>query len=492
VIERSRTLVGAPAWLGDRLGPGLVFFFIALGPGTFLTSAVTGATYGYALLWMLPVVLALRFAWVYAAASYVLVTRESLLQGYARLGHWLVWTTLVVTIVVRHSSNLYTVLLMGNAAHLLLPLPTPASGAVWSIALTLVGVALMVWGGYPMVERVCTALIVGLGISLPMAAALAHPNPAAIARGLFVPTLPNATGVVSGLLLLAATIGAQAGSPSNLSYTYFATEKGWSGPSDLPRQRLDLFASSLCRFVVGIILQVAAAATLWPLGIKPQSAEDLVRIFSDTLGVVGLIVFGFGLWAVCFSSFVSGTMGYSLIVRDISRRFVPGMRVTSDSAIMTQPANRDPVYRWSVILLGLSPLYIVFLGVEPVALTLAVRSMVVITIPVLVGSLMLLTNIVSSWATIERVSLATRCCPSSSSRPSISPSVILVSGGRCWSGSCRVEFSLPALVLTAKPVVHGAVVARNRVLQRTARIRCRRPAASGALAASDRRDRSTP
>ena len=155
---------------------------------------------------------------------------------------------------------------------------------------------------------------------------------------------------------------------------------------------MDLFASTLCRFAIGIILQVAAAATLWPLGIKPHSAEHLVRIFSDTLGVVGLIVFGFGLWAVCFSSFVSGTMGYSLIVRDISRRFVPGLRVTGDSAVMTQAANRDPVYRWSVILLGLSPLYIVFLGVEPVALTLAVRSMVVITIPVLVGSLMVLTN----------------------------------------------------------------------------------------------------
>src|SRR5678815_1057913 len=109
-----------------RFGPGLVFFFTALGPGTFLTSAVTGATYGYALLWAIAPVIVFRYVWVSTAASYVLVTRESLLQGYARIGHWLVWTALAITIVVRHSSNLYTILLMGQAAHVLMPLPIAA------------------------------------------------------------------------------------------------------------------------------------------------------------------------------------------------------------------------------------------------------------------------------------------------------------------------------------------------------------------------------
>jgi hypothetical protein len=74
------------------------------------------------------------------------------------------------------------------------------------------------------------------------------------------------------------------------------------------------------------------------------------------------------------------------------RRFVPGLRVADHAPILTEPSGRDPVYRWSAALLGLSPLYIVFLGVEPVALTLVVRSMVVIVIPVLVVSLMKMAN----------------------------------------------------------------------------------------------------
>lgn len=375
-----------------RLGPGLVFFFTAMGPGTFLTSAVAGATYGYSLLWALALALLFRFVWVNTAASYVLVTRESLLQGYARMGRWLVWTALVVTIVVRHSSNLYTILLMGNAAHLLMPLPTPISGAIWSVALTILGVVMMGWGGYPLIERACTVVIVVLGVSLPIAAVFSNPDPAAIARGLFIPTIPNSTGLYSALLLLAAMIGAQAGSMSNLSYTYFTTERGWSGAADLRRQRVDLLTSTFCRFGIGTLLQIAAAATLLPRGIKPESAEHLVRIFSETMGVTGKVIFGVGLWGICFSSFVGGTMGYSLIVRDICRRFVPGLRVAADSSAIMQPSRHDPVYRWSVALLGLSPLYIVFLGVDPVALTLVVRSMVVIVIPVLVGSLMVMAN----------------------------------------------------------------------------------------------------
>lgn len=375
-----------------RLGPGLVFFFTAMGPGTFLTSAVSGATYGYALLWAIAPVLLFRYVWVTTAAAYVLVTRETLLQGYARLGKWLVWTALVITIVVRHSSNLYTILLMGQAAQILMPLPFPAGSAGWTVGLTILGVVMMVWGGYPLIERACTAIIAVLAVSLPIAVVIARPDPQAMLRGFFIPIVPDSTGFYSALLLLAAMIGSQAGSMSNLSYPYFATEKGWAGAEDLRRQRLDLQASSVVRFGVSALLQIAAAATLLPLGIKPSSATQLVSIYGLSLGQIGATIFGLGLMGICFSSFVGGTMGYSLIVRDICRRYVPGFRVRSDAPAMTALGSRDPVYRWSVALLGLSPLYIVFLQVEPVALTLAVRAMVVIVIPVLVGSLMVLAN----------------------------------------------------------------------------------------------------
>ena len=85
---------------------------------------------------------------------------------------------------------------------------------------------MMISGGYPLIERGCTVVIVILGVSLPVAAMLSHPDPAAILRGMFIPTMPNNQGLYSAMLLLAAMIGAQAGSLSNLSYTLLRHREG--------------------------------------------------------------------------------------------------------------------------------------------------------------------------------------------------------------------------------------------------------------------------
>jgi hypothetical protein len=58
---------------------------------------------------------------------------------------------------------------MGQAAHVLMPLPVAASSAVWSAGLTLLGVLLIVGGGYRLVER-HTVVIAAFAVSLPIAA----------------------------------------------------------------------------------------------------------------------------------------------------------------------------------------------------------------------------------------------------------------------------------------------------------------------------------
>jgi Mn2+/Fe2+ NRAMP family transporter len=339
------------------------------------------------MIWALALALLFRYTLVSASARYVLVTGESLLQGYSRIGNWLVWTALAATILVRHSTNLYIVVLMGSAAHTLCPLPFAASAVVWSLVFTAVGFVMMFWGGYPAMERACKALVALLGVSLVAAALLSRPDPAAILQGILIPRIPNNQGLYSAVLLLAAMIGAQAGTMSNLSYAYFVEEKGWRGTSFLGQQRFDLLVGTACKFILGALLQIAAAGTLFPLGIEPKSAEHLVRIFTDTQGAIGRIIFGLGLWAVSFSTFVGGTIGYSLIIRDICRRFVPRL---ADGG--TPDARRDPVYRWSVALLAFSPLYVLFTKVEPVSLALTVRALVVVVIPILAVSLLRLTN----------------------------------------------------------------------------------------------------
>ncbi len=387
VVEKKRL-----AFRFSALGPGLVYTLTVLGTGDIVSNAAAGAGYGYALIWALGVTLVFRYVWVNTSAKYVLVTGESLINGYGRLGNWVIWVILISGAVMRHLYNLYKMVMMGSAADLLFHLPTQWSPAIWSILFTVVGFAMMIWGGYPLIETVFKVLVAAMGGSLVVAALLSHPQPVGILRGTLIPSVPGQTGLYSALFVLMALIGTEAGSMTNLTYPYFMYEKGWRNLSFLKQQRWDLAVGVVCIFLMGAMLQIAAAGTVRPLGIDLKNADDIVKIFTKTQGLVGLIVFGLGLWGASFSSFVGATTGYALITTDICRSFIPSLKKPLDAENKEVAVKKDPIYRWAVVIFTFSPIYILVTGVKPVWLTLMVSSLVVVAIPVLAVSLLIITN----------------------------------------------------------------------------------------------------
>ena len=391
-------ITGAPAIsepsLASRLkslGPGLVYVLTVMGAGDIISNSAAGADYQYALIWALGVTLVFRYIWVGTSAKYVLVTGETLLQGYGRLGNWLIWIVLAALLFFRHFYNLYLIVLLGTTWDLLFHLPTHWSAVIWSIFFSVAGFAMM-WGGYPILEYFCKLLVGAKGISLIIAAALSHPSPTGILKGTFIPTIPGTTGFYSAMLLLMALIGTEAGSMTNLTYPYFMYEKGWRDISYVKQQRFDLGFGVICIFLMGALLQIAAAGTVHPLGIKLEGPEQLVRIFSQSQGIVGLVIFAAGLWGAAFSTYVGATTGYALIMTDICRTFIPSLKKTMEGPTKRAAAKNDPIYRWSVVFWAFSPLYIVFTHARPVWLVLTVSSVVVVAIPALALPLLYLTN----------------------------------------------------------------------------------------------------
>src|SRR5271157_553868 len=112
-------------------GPGLLFALSMLGPSGLVSNVTIGATQGYRLLWVLTLVLVLRFVWLSTSARYVLVTGESLLTGFRRRGRWIPWSVFGSLLLSRHLSNLSKVLLMGAAAQILLPFPGSWGAPAW-------------------------------------------------------------------------------------------------------------------------------------------------------------------------------------------------------------------------------------------------------------------------------------------------------------------------------------------------------------------------
>jgi Mn2+/Fe2+ NRAMP family transporter len=373
-------------------GPGIVFMLAVVGPQDLVSNSAMGASYGYSALWTLALILAVRYVILESSSRYVLVTGENLLTGYGRVGRWVVWLIFGSLLLKRHLSNLFQLLLLGNFAHLVAPLPTAASAKIWSASLWIAGFLLMYKGRYGLIERISKPLVTLLGGTLLAVALLARPDPGAVLRGFFIPTIPADQGAYTFVFLLMALAGSTAGSIGSLKYAVFVHEKGWRERSLLKRQRLDLLISVVGLFAMAALMQIAAAAVLRPQRGQVVEVEDLVPLFSSSLGAVGRVVLGLGIWAALFNTYLGSNTGYSLMV---SQMYYGVLRPSHDAAVggaADASHSHRPAYRRCLVWFCLSPVYVLFTDWKPVLLTLFTTALFVILVPVVVLALLRLTN----------------------------------------------------------------------------------------------------
>lgn len=374
------------SWLA-AISPGAVFVLSTVGPQDLVSNAAMGASYGYSALWAFVLILVVRFAVLESSARYVVVTGESLLSGYQRAGRWVPWMIFVALILKRHLSNMSQLLLLGAFAHLLVPLPFAASPKIWSIALWTLGFVLMFWGRYEAVRKISKPLVAFLGAPLLAVAVLSKPSAAGIASG-FWPQLPADRGPYAFLFLLMSLVGSSAGSMGNLKYAAFVHETGWRTSEVLKKQRLDLIVSVSAIFVMGALIQIAAAAVLRPAGAAVVEVEDMVPIFSTFLGYAGRLVLGAGILAAVFNVYLGTNTGYSMVVADIWHNCIRKRAETEIS--VTQ--SRLPAYRWCLLWFCLSPVYVLFTNWKPVWITLVGTALVVPLLPLVLLVLLRLNN----------------------------------------------------------------------------------------------------
>lgn len=383
-VAPRREAAGKRSW---AFGPGLVFAVTALGPQDLVTNAAAGASYGYALLWTVALVVAARYVILEATARYVVVTGESLMAGYARAGRWAPWLILVSIGAKRHLLGLSQLLLLGGSLELLFGprggwLRTGGALVCWAL-----GFALMYWGRYPVVEKVSKPLLAVLSGSLVLAAVLSRPDPLQVARGILIPASPVSEDAYGTAFLLLALLGSGAGALSNLKYAAFVHEKGWRDVSYLRLQRTDLLLSGVGFYLMLLLVQIAAAATLYPSTAPLRDVPDLLPMFSVVLGEAGRILLGVGLWAAVFTTYTGATTGYSLLAADIwynvLRRASHGPRAA---------LGNSRAYRVALVIFCISPLYVLLTDWEPLWLVVAQSAALAVLVPVLGAILIWLTN----------------------------------------------------------------------------------------------------
>jgi Mn2+/Fe2+ NRAMP family transporter len=157
-------------------GPGLLWAATAIGVSHLVQSTRAGAEAGFSLVWIVLLALVVKYPFFEYGPRYAAATRESLVDGYMRLGRWAVWVYLLITlataVIIQSAIALFTAFLF-----------TRALGVDWSVALmggaVLAGCGLLLWIGRfraldVTIKVVLLALagctVVGALLALPQAA----------------------------------------------------------------------------------------------------------------------------------------------------------------------------------------------------------------------------------------------------------------------------------------------------------------------------------
>ena len=300
------------------VGPGLVLAMTFLGTGDLVSSSVSGANYGYTLIWSLVLALLARTFIVSAIAKYTLLNRfgdTQILEGYRRLFKFF---PLFLAVVVLIAGFVIQSMFLKACATGFYQLTGGNWGGEYgtfiSAIIVMVFTIFLVASKkqFKLFEYIARAASVTMIVFFVIALfQIGHFDVAGFLKGLFTfqVTAEDQSGVFGPLVVACATIGSVAGNMPNLLYSGFMRDKGWSGPRYRKLQQLDLITGMAPLFIINILFWAVAAEHVHAGGGSISDEFDMANMMADIMGPIGPFV----LWIFCaaITRFPTQTRGFA-------------------------------------------------------------------------------------------------------------------------------------------------------------------------------------
>lgn len=383
-MSESRSASPPPRW--SLIGPGLVVAATGVGAGDLVATLVAGSQYGYALLWAAVAGTIVKIALAEGVGRWTLASGRTMFDGWSSLpGGFgrLNWATAYFALYVVIWGFVYGAAAMTASA---LPLATlfPAVDLkVFGIASGLIGLALVWFGGYGLFEKVMSALVGLMFVTVVGLAIIVLPDLPRLMTGLW-PTLPEGSAFYTlGL------IGGVGGTITMAAYGYWLNAKGWRGPAWISVMRLDNRVAYAVTALFVVAMLIVGAELLHAGGVALAKGDrgllDLGEVLGARFGPIVSTTFLIGFWAASFSSLIGVWQGVSLMFGDFwahmqGRPEEDGVR-----------ADGGPAFRAYALWLTFPPMILLFLD-RPFALIVAYGVLGSLFMPFLAGTLIWLLN----------------------------------------------------------------------------------------------------
>jgi Mn2+/Fe2+ NRAMP family transporter len=268
------------------VGPGIITANVDNDAGGITTYSVSGAKYGYALLWMMPLVLIALIIVQEMSARLGVVTGKGLADLIReRMGVRVTTVILALLLFVNLANTVSefagvaaSMEIFGVSKYISVPI---AAIAVWF---------LIVKGNYKVVERV---FLVASAIYLAYVASgvIASPNWSEVGKAFATPTFHLDVGYVTIFVTIIGTTIA----PWMQFYQQSSIVDKGIQVKDYAYERVDVIVGSLFAVIVATFITIACASTIYKSGLHIETAKDAALALGPLAGKYASTLFALGL-----------------------------------------------------------------------------------------------------------------------------------------------------------------------------------------------------
>lgn len=286
-----------------NLGPGLLFAGAAIGVSHLVQSTRAGADFGFGLLWALLLVNLFKYPFFQYGPRYAAATGESLIDGYKKLGSWVLVSYFVITLLTMFTIQAAVTVVTAGLANNLFGITNDIG--LWSIIITLVCLAILLLGRYKVLDNLMKLIITVLSISTIGAVAVAlTKSEAAVSLS---PILPQGTVEVAFLIAFLGWMPA----PLDVSiwHSLWAIEKNKDMKTGFGTQKalFDFNLGYLSTVFLGVCFMSLGALVMFHSDKEFSSsaglfAQQLIEMYTTNLGNEAAIFIAVAAFTTMFST----------------------------------------------------------------------------------------------------------------------------------------------------------------------------------------------
>jgi len=335
------------------LGPGLIMAAAAVGVSHLVQSTRAGAEYGFTLIWAVILANIFKYPFLEYGPRYANVAKESMIEGYKKLGSWAFWIFVVFTIgtmfTVQAAVTIVTASLAAELTGLVL------SPVIWSAIILGICILVLASGQYSALDGAIKLIMVVLTISTLIAIVVAFVSTGNASSTAVAPSI----WTVSGVSFLIALMGwmpipidgaawhslwsleriKQTGKTPSLKDSLIDFNIGYVGAGIL----------AVCFLTLGALIMFGSGEVFAASG--GAFSQQLVNIYTSTLGDWAYVIIIICAFTTMFSTTLTVTDAYPRVSRQILSNISSNFDATSKKS-----------YRYFIVVISLLSLVVLYIA----------------------------------------------------------------------------------------------------------------------------------